>query len=68
MTIDNLLTAKALAERLGVTEGCLARWRVTGGEGPAFVRIGRRIGYRPEAVNAWLASRTVNSTSQELAA
>ena len=63
MIIDALLTTKPLAERLGVTEGCLAKWRITG-EGPAFVRIGRRIAYRPEAVNDWLASRTVNSTSQ----
>jgi predicted DNA-binding transcriptional regulator AlpA len=66
MIIEAILTAKALSERIAVTEGCLAKWRISG-EGPAFVRIGRRIGYRPEAVNDWLASRTVNSTS-ELAA
>ncbi len=66
MTIEALLTAKTLSERIAVTTGCLAKWRITG-QGPTFVRIGRRIAYRPEAVNDWLASRTVNSTS-ELAA
>jgi hypothetical protein len=65
--VDHLLTAKALSERIGVTEGCLAKWRVTG-EGPAFIRVQRRIAYDPRDVQVWLDARRVQSTSQELAA
>ena len=63
MTIEHLLSAKALAERLDVTEGCLAKWRVAG-IGPTHIRIGRRIAYDPRDVTTWLDTRRVNSTSQ----
>jgi len=64
MTIEHLLSAKALAERLDVTQGCLAKWRVAGSEGPRFIRIGRRIAYDPRDVQEWLDARRVGSTSQ----
>jgi hypothetical protein len=67
MTIEQLLTAKSLSERIGVTEGCLAKWRLTG-EGPRFIRVQRRIMYDPADIAEWLDARRVNSTSQELAA
>jgi hypothetical protein len=67
MNFEALLTAKALAERIGVTEGCLAKWRVSG-EGPAYIRVQRRIAYDPRDVQVWLDARRVQSTSQELAA
>ncbi len=67
MTIEQLLNAKTLAERIGVTEGCLAKWRLTG-EGIRFVRVGRRIMYDPRDVTEWLDARRVQSTSQEVAA
>jgi hypothetical protein len=63
MTIEHLLTAKTLAERIGVTEGCLAKWRLTG-EGPHFIRVQRRIAYDPRDVTEWLDARRVNSTLQ----
>ena len=66
MTIEHLLTTKSLAERIGVTEGCLAKWRLTG-EGPKYINIGRRIGYDPRDVQTWLDARRVSSTSQEAA-
>lgn len=66
MTIETILSEKVLAEKLNVTPGALAKWRVAG-TGPAFTRIGRRIGYRPGDVEAWLDARRVASTS-ELAA
>jgi hypothetical protein len=67
MTIEQLLTAKTLAERIGVTEGCLAKWRFTG-EGPLFIRVQRRIAYDPRDVSAWLDARRMGSTSQSLEA
>jgi predicted DNA-binding transcriptional regulator AlpA len=66
MTIEHLLTAKSLSERIGVTEGCLAKWRLTG-EGPRYINVGRRIAYDPKDVQSWLDARRVSSTSQEAA-
>lgn len=66
MTIEPLLTAKPLAERIGITEGCLAKWRLTG-EGPRYIKVGRRIAYDPRDVQTWLDARRVSSTSQESA-
>ena len=36
----------------------LAHWR-SEGRGPAFIKIGWRVGYRGADLNNWLASRTV---------
>lgn len=60
---QSLLKPKSLAEQLSVTDGCLAKWRVTG-EGPRFIRVGRRIAYDPRDVQEWLDARRVGSTSQ----
>jgi hypothetical protein len=35
----------------------MSKLRVTGG-GPTFIRYGRRILYRPSALDAWVATRT----------
>lgn len=65
MTIEfrKLLNTKTTAEKLNVTEGAMAKWRVAG-EGPRFIRVGRRICYDPNDVAAWLDTRRVSSTSQ----
>ena len=39
-----------------LAEATMAKYRTLGG-GPAFLRYGRRILYRPSALNAWLAAR-----------
>jgi hypothetical protein len=61
--IKPLLKPKTLAESIGVTEGCLAKWRISG-EGPPFIRVQRRIAYDPRDVREWLDARRVGSTSQ----
>jgi hypothetical protein len=66
MTIEQLLTTKALAPKIGVTEGALAKWRLSG-EGPRFIRVQRRIAYDPRDVQEWLDARRVGSTSQVVA-
>lgn len=58
-----MLNEKEVASWLGVTPGFLSKGRVMG-TGPAFHRIGRRIGYAQDDVQAWLDARRVNSTSQ----
>ena len=41
----------------------LERWR-TRGEGPAFVKIGRRVGYTPVALAEWVQQQTRRHTRQ----
>lgn len=67
MTIDQQLDPKALAARLSVTEGYLAKMRLTG-DGPRFTKLGRAVRYDPGDVQAWLNARKANSTSEKLAA
>ncbi len=61
--MSSLITGKALAGHLCVTEGTLAKWRLYGG-GPDFIRVGRRIAYDPSDVDVWLDARRVASTSE----
>ena len=62
--LDALLTPAMLAERLGMTERTLSEWRITG-RGPAFIRIGKTVRYRPSVVDSWLLSQERRSTSEE---
>ena len=48
---------------LRLSERTLERMRVTG-DGPPFVKTGRRVAYRSADIDAWIASRTRQSTSQ----
>lgn len=61
--MTELINAKHAAQRLCITEGTLAKWRLTG-EGPKFFRVGRRIAYDPRDIQTWLDARRVSSTSQ----
>ena len=64
MTIEHLLTAKCLAERIGVTESCLAKWRL-GGDKIPYISVGLSIMYDPRDVQSWLDAHRVSSTSQQ---
>lgn len=63
--LDGLLTPAMLAKRLGLTERTLSEKRITG-TGPAFIRLGTHVRYRPEVVDAWLLSQEHTSTSEEV--
>jgi excisionase family DNA binding protein len=58
-----LLTQREAAEYLRLSERTLERLRVTG-DGPAFVKLGRRVLYRDHDLLEWVASRVVASTSE----
>jgi predicted DNA-binding transcriptional regulator AlpA len=58
----NLLSQREAATMLGLSPRTLERFRCTG-DGPPFVKGGRRVLYRPADLNEWIASRVRTSTS-----
>ncbi|MFD6178756.1 MULTISPECIES: helix-turn-helix transcriptional regulator [unclassified Isoptericola] len=52
-TRRRLMTPDELAEYLGVSLHCVYAWSSRGG-GPNVVRVGARLRYRPDDVEAWL--------------
>jgi len=63
MTAPDWRTAEATAHYLGVTTSTLAKYRLTG-EGPKFARIGKRIAYLKEDLDAWMLAKRVKSTAE----
>lgn len=64
------LTAREVAERIGIKPHTLSVWRVYG-RGPAYVRLGGPRGravYPADALERWLAERTFANTSEETVA
>ena len=54
--LDDFLPEDQTARELGRCPRTLKRWRNLR-EGPPFIRIGRQIFYRRDAVREWLVSR-----------
>lgn len=63
MSDRKMLTPKQAADFLGVRENLLAKWRCAGG-GPRFAKFGRHIRYAFPDLLAWVAAKTVRSTSE----
>jgi len=59
-----LLTQREAACLLHLSERTLERLRVSG-DGPRFVKANRSVRYRECDLEAWIAERVVNSTSEE---
>ncbi len=60
-----LLTQKRLSVLIDVSERTLERWRVEG-TGPVFCRAGRKILYRQQDIDDWLAASCRQSTSEAM--
>jgi predicted DNA-binding transcriptional regulator AlpA len=60
-----LLNEREAAKRLGLARKTLSNWR-SRGCGPAHYRLGGRVMYSPDDVDAWLATRRRTSTSTPL--
>lgn len=56
------LSQYELARRWRLSPRTLERWRWTG-EGPSFLKIGGRVAYRLEDIEAWEAERLRRSTA-----
>lgn len=54
--MTELLTPHQTAEKLHVVYGTLAAWRHNKRHPLSFVRIGRKIYYRPEDIEAYIAA------------
>ena len=58
-----VLAVNAAAMRLGLSASTLAKMRLYG-TGPAYSKLGRRVVYRPEDLEAWIAANRFQSTSE----
>lgn len=61
-----LLSTPEAAEFLGLSRQSLEKWRCLG-EGPLFIKCGRRVKYRLSDLEVWLNSRACASTSEGFA-
>jgi predicted DNA-binding transcriptional regulator AlpA len=61
------LPVEQAAQYCGVSVSFLNRARFTG-DGPIFLKIGRRVAYRRDDLDIWLTSCRRSSTSQTVAA
>ncbi len=58
-----VLNTEQVAERLGLSISTLAKMRLYG-TGPAYSKLGRRVVYRLEDLEAWIAANRFQSTSE----
>ncbi len=61
-SIHNLIQPEQAAEVLGISPGTLQVWRSTGRYNLPYVKVGGRVMYRPEDVQAFIESRLHNHT------
>ncbi len=63
MNIPIVLNADQVANRLGLSVSTLAKMRLSGA-GPAYSKLGRRVVYKPEDIESWIAANRFRSTSE----
>lgn len=61
--IPLVLSAAQTANRLGLSVSTLAKMRLSG-FGPTYSKLGRRVVYRLEDLEAWIAANKFKSTSE----
>ena len=64
---NELLTPAELANEWGMKTTTLANWR-SAGDGPKFTKIGGKVFYRRQDIQAYIASRVRQSTCETVAA
>lgn len=65
ITQQPLLDERQAADFLNVRPQTLAVWRATKRYDLAWIKVGRAVRYSPEALAAFLESRTVNADSSD---
>ena len=66
--MSNPLTIEDMVARYPVTNRQTWAQHRYGGKGPAFIKVGRRVFYRPEDVAAWEESQVRTRTDDEVSA
>ena len=56
MTFKNLITEQQYADDRGVSVRTIQRER-SARIGPSFIKVGKKVFYRPKAIEEWLLSR-----------
>jgi predicted DNA-binding transcriptional regulator AlpA len=59
------LNVSDAAKHLGLSKSYLDKARVSG-NGPSYIKLGRRVVYQPSDLDAWLASNRRRSTTAPL--
>jgi len=60
--VSNLSPQQA-ADLIGISSSTLAKLRLSG-DGPAFLKLSKRVVYRPQDIENWQAQRVFRSTSE----
>ncbi|MEW8441481.1 MAG: helix-turn-helix domain-containing protein [Candidatus Thiodiazotropha taylori] len=60
--IHSLITPKLAADALGISIGTLQVWRSTGRYNLPYVKVGGRVMYRSEDLQAFIERRTMDHT------
>lgn len=60
--LPKVVSARIAARFVGLSESTLAKLRLNG-NGPVYLKLGRRVLYRPCDLEQWLESRTARDTS-----
>ena len=59
-----VFTVSEAAAYLGLAQSTLNKWRCHGGNGPAYLKLGKAVRYRRTDLDTYLDRRNVTSTSQ----
>lgn len=62
-TTSQFLTRREAAEFLNIAKSTLDAWATRGG-GPAYIKMGRAVRYRPADLLEWAESRLTRNTSE----
>jgi excisionase family DNA binding protein len=62
---NNLLSNQQAAEYLGISPNTLEVWRCTKRYDLPYIKVGRIVKYRREALDAFLEKRTIGAESEE---
>lgn len=63
ITLLKVLDTPEFADLLKIAQVTARKWRLSG-KGPPFVKVGANVRYLRSDIEAWLAARTVASTSE----
>lgn len=61
--MDQLICAEDAANLLNISASTLAKMRLSG-TSPRYVKLGRRVAYRPADLEAWVEAQSFNSTAE----